>query len=499
MKNFNRLSTKILSFFLLSVCLTGQADIGYAQTSIPELEQKFSVEELKDDFKSFRGNLEKLHIGLYSYTPKSELDKAFNQIEAELDRPMTALEFFNKFTRLNKLIGNVHTGIRPPKKIWDAIKKELPLFPFEVYWDKDSLFILKNLSDNLMIKDGSKIKTINGKSAEIIFEEMKNSLRRDGYNESYPIERAAYSFAIIYAAQNEMPDSFEIELNEPSGEIKTVKVKPLPTKKLNENHLARYKKPRIAWEKTKDTALKLSITGDVATITIRIFEMSLIEEKGQKWKKFFKRSFKEIRKKGVKHLIIDLRDNNGGQTKPGINLIKYLTDKPFNFFKSINANVGKIPNPKSFVSDGSIENFELYNWVKKGDLYELKEKAEFKMHKPVKKPFQGKLYVLINAFSNSATGTFAGQVKSLTNAIFIGQETGGNPNQTVARQIINMELPNSKIQVSIPLVLSVKNVNFENKGHGIIPDHPIKPSIKDVLNKNDSVMEFTLSLIRRAN
>ena len=487
---------KVFQSLAIVVCLIWQAGYIFPQSKPFELGKKYSVSELKADFNVFRENLERLHIGLYSYATKSVLDEQLDQIESAFDKPMTALELFNRLRHINKFIGNAHTTIAPPKAIWDGVKTNLPIFPFEVYWDDDSLFVRKNLSKDQSIEDGSEIEMINGRSVKEIFREMKELIRRDGYNKSYPSKRASYSFSLIYAVQFGMPDTFEIRLKPLSGKVKLAKVEPLGTDKLNENHLVKYKKPRIEWGNTKDRALNLSIDGDIATMTVRSFQIDLIKKKGQKWKKFFKRSFKEVNKKGINHLIIDLRDNNGGQPEPTIELLRYLHNKPFTIYKSITAKVDKIPKKSYFLRDGSIESFANINWKKSGEVFSLNDRGEFEIHKPAKTRYRGELYVLINAFTNSATGTFAGQLRSLTSAVFIGDETGGNPNQTVARQIVKMELPNSKVRVSIPLVLSIKNVNFKNQGRGVIPDHTIIPTIRDVLIGKDVVMDFTNRLIK---
>ena len=142
MKRIINLSLNVLLF----ICLIALANLAYSQTSSAAFDEKISVEELISDFNIVRENLENLHIGLYSYTPKNDLDKEFERIKSELDKPLTAMEFFRKLTHLNKFIGNNHTGFSPSRKILNAIRKETPSFPFEPYWDGKHLYILKNLS-----------------------------------------------------------------------------------------------------------------------------------------------------------------------------------------------------------------------------------------------------------------------------------------------------------------------------------------------------------------
>lgn len=493
MKKKNTTILKVLLF----ICLLGSVNIALSQSSLPELEKKIPVAELKSDFKIIRENLEKLHIGLYTYTPKIEFNKTSDEIESELDEPLTAMEFFRKITRLNKLIRNGHTSFSPPQTVLDAIRKDFKKFPIEPYWDGENLYVVKNLSSDKTIKEGSKIRSINDVPAKVLIKEMADMLHRDGYNETYPIYRINDRFAVHYAVLKEITDTYEIELEDSSGEIKKVKINGLSNDKIEENRITRYKTSKVDWRETKEPALILSVDGEVAVMTIKTFEEDLIKKKKQKWKSFFKKSFKKINKDGVKHLIIDLRGNRGGQPEPTIGLLSYLYDKPFTIYKSITTNVSKLPRRPYYVDDGSTETFEDTKWISKGNTFEPKDREVFKLHKPDKNQYKDKLYILTDAFSTSATGTLAGQLKSKTNAIFIGEEAGGNPNQTVARQIVDVILPNSKVKVSVPLVLSVKDVDFENKGRGIIPDHPVNPTINDLINNKDAAMEFALNLIKK--
>ena len=57
-------------------------------------------------------------------------------------------------------------------------------------------------------------------------------------------------------------------------------------------------------------------------------------------------------------------------------------------------------------------------------------------------------------------------------------------------------LPNSRLNVGIPMLAyytAVKNYPFKDRG--IMPDHEVKRTIEDILNKKDTILSFTLELI----
>lgn len=48
----------------------------------------------------------------------------------------------------------------------------------------------------------------------------------------------------------------------------------------------------------------------------------------------------------------------------------------------------------------------------------------------------------------------------------------------------------------MPFWLWVMNVDFENDGHGVIPDHIVRRSIQDKIDGRDAIMEYNLNLIK---
>ena len=59
--------------------------------------------------------------------------------------------------------------------------------------------------------------------------------------------------------------------------------------------------------------------------------------------------------------------------------------------------------------------------------------------------FQGKVYVLINGGSFSASCILSSNLQGSKRAVFVGEETGGTYNGTVAGRMPLLELPNSKL------------------------------------------------------
>ena len=169
-----------------------------AQDLVSEIYEKHSIEALKSDFDLLRFNLEKVHTGLYTYTDKNKMDQSFDSLKATINRPMSSIEFYSQVSVLHRIIKNGHTGILPPLKYDKALKEHLPWLPFDVYWDNNSLFVLRNNSTYEDILEGSKIKSINGEASALVFNYLVSNLPRDGYNTTLPEAAISDNFDFAY-------------------------------------------------------------------------------------------------------------------------------------------------------------------------------------------------------------------------------------------------------------------------------------------------------------
>ncbi len=470
-----------------------------AQESIVSYEKLLSPAELKEDLALLKYNLETVHAGLYLYNSKEIIDAQFAKIENELTEPMNQLAFRRKLCTLNKIIGNGHTGFNVSDDYHHATQKDLLRFPFDIYRDNNEIYVTRNMSDNKDVEAGWKIRSINDRNANEIFQELADARGRDGQNETGPEAYVNTRFSIAYAFYYGTPDTYEMEFVDKAGKINLITIKGLSLDKIRANRKLRYDLNLQPWYSQGLPGLSLEMKGNkTAVLTIRTFSASLIKKTGEKTEKFFQAAFEEIEASGIEHLIIDMRGNGGGGPDVSNALFSHLLDKPFTFYDAVYADVRKIPNPKMYTEGAKMINLLGGVLLKENDegTFDLKTEG-LKPEKPVWPVYQKKLYVLTDGKSFSQTGEAAGFFKSETNALFIGEECGGSPIQNTSGVGLPLELPNSKNVVTIPLILWKMNVNFENTGRGVIPDHIVKPSIEDVLSKRDAVMEFTINLIEK--
>jgi C-terminal processing protease CtpA/Prc len=115
------------------------------------------------------------------------------------------------------------------------------------------------------------------------------------------------------------------------------------------------------------------------------------------------------------------------------------------------------------------------------------------VYKPDKKNFfDGQVYILCSGGTVSAAAKFVNTSKNYSNAIIIGEETGGCYIGGSAGNSAILTLPNSKIQLIIALAFFKPPwFSYDKRGRGIIPDYKVEQSLH-----GDPVMEFTKKLIK---
>jgi C-terminal processing protease CtpA/Prc len=212
-------------------------------------------------------------------------------------------------------------------------------------------------------------------------------------------------------------------------------------------------------------------------------------EKGE-FMTYLDSAFKDIKNRGVLDLIIDLRNNGGGNNTFSDELLAYIADKPFKFCSKFEVKTSQLT--KDFwiqIEDSNL--IGLKNQIlnhKNGEVFI----SEIPYHetKPVSDRYLGNVYVLINRYSYSQAALTAAMVQDYEFGILIGEKTADTPSTYASNH--QFELPNTHIAVNYPKAFIVRP-NGDETFHGVIPEHKVK---ENVFTKEDEILEYTIKLIR---
>ena len=288
--------------------------------------------------------------------------------------------------------------------------------------------------------------------------------------------------------------------------VKKEKVKKLTKDEKSERRLAKRKKRKDNKKygflsKRKQYTRNLNFIGRDSAVGY----MKLRSFTNGNYKKFYKESFSKLNSSKTKHFILDLRDNGGGRIAEIDYLYGFLTNENYQFIKESEVN-SRIPMLKSVMSNTTPNGIKVaiaafspiavvYDLLKtnKHDsklYYRFKKQTKRKEPNPLN--FKGKIYVLINGNSFSASSLLSTHLKATKRATFVGEETGGAYNGTVAGFYKIYQLPKTKLKVRMGLMQIEAPQKQRPDGYGIKPDIEITPTINDRKAKLDPELEWVL-------
>lgn len=458
----------------------------------------FTSEELKQDFLAFRFCLEESHPGLYEYNSKSIIDSIFNANYSLLNKEMTGREFMLLACRVASTIGDGHLRIVPPKVQLDSLDNGPTAIPFNAYCIDSKIYVRKNYS-KLDDKDflGSQIISINGHAIEDFIKEFLQLFPSDGANLSHKYRLLSSSryftryFSMLYGYTEQYKVEY-ISLNDTVHKTKILDG--LIFDKLLSIAEERY--PNKI-EEQKPAYFKINEANKYAYLKIKSFDKSHYQKSKLNFEKFLKASFKKLESAKISNLIIDVRDNGGGTDEYGRILFSYFVNKPFYYYKSLRMNKESFdcfkytnrPNMKAPKGMLKANQEGTYDNIQHPNIGELQ---------PSSPAFNGIIYVLINGWCFSTTSEFLSQLHFHTDAVFIGEESGGGYYGNCSGPTPDFTLPNTKVRIEIPLMnykMAVENYPYVDRG--LIPDYPITPSIVDKITNVDLELNFTKKLIEK--
>jgi len=452
------------------------------------------------DFDLMRRALEEAHSGLYRYSSKAEMDRGFDAERSKLSRPLAKAEFMAVLAETLARIRCGHTGLTPD----EDTQKEMAaarMFPLRINVEGRRLMVQYNDSlDDRTLRPGMEIIEINGRRPADILTRILPGLAADGDIETGKKARLQRSFGQNYWLFVEKAEEFTIRARDAAGTTVTSKLLGVTDadrrKNESDNSLnaeLRASIARLEWSK-ENLAMRFLKEPDIAEIHIGGFG-------GGSYPQWMEDSFRTLREKGTKALIIDLRGNGGGSDMYGAMLVSYLTDKPFRYFdrievKSIN------PSFKEF-SDWTGKEDRLREGMTVnpagGFLVTSKLHPGVAEQPPGKYPFMGKVFVLIDGGTFSTAADFCAVTHHLKRATFIGEETGGGYYGNNSGMQTILTLPNSKMRIRLPMYEYWNAVpGYDGTRRGTRPDHVVETRVVNLLRGADEQLDLAVKLASKS-
>lgn len=497
MKNIGFIGLALLSYTLTSCSATGS--IGYTP------ERKYSPDQLKEDVQVMEQTLKENHPSLYWYTTQEEVNASFQRAYARLTDSLNEIQFRTVIAETIFPIRCGHTSVRFSKNYYRYTdgrrQKTFPLIAKVI--DDSSLVVTTNINRrDQLIRTGTPLRSINGLQAKEIIDTLLPLVSIDGNAKNFSYQNISNNFSTYYNMRFGLQDKYNVVFVNDKGVEQQRSIDLYdPAKDTIRRRPVNFNAPPPQQQPSREQELSdrqrrlqrirsfnIDSTGTYATLRISSFSTGLS-------KHFLKASFRTLKKKNIKHLVIDVRNNGGGLIKSSLYLTRLVSNEPFSFTDSIYSVTRKVRSDAR-VSRRFIFNLGLLFLNRKyNDSMYVFRFFHNKQYQPLPQHFQGHVYVVTGGYSFSATTLFASVVKGKQNVTIVGEETGGGYYGNNGVFIPEMILPNSKLRVRLPLFRIVNNKNYPKDGHGVLPDVEVKASAESIRQNRDPKMDKVINLI----
>lgn len=499
----NRIAAFLILMILFS-CQTAKKHNRFLQKKIP-------ATQLRKDVDIAYQKLQKFHPNLYWYISKEELDHKFDSLKIIIEQPLTPNQFYFKLAPVIASINEGHLRLRSVSKKYSKaeqkeFKKKKPLFALMDYKIIDDRIFVKENRENVgNVRAGTEILKINDENASDLIRKYKKLYSSDGENKTFQKYFINLTFFNYYTLENGYLDSVKLTTlcDNITSDVQLKRQKKEPKEITEEKELPKVSADQKLQDydtnsKSYNRSFKfLKSDSTIAYIKVKSFSATYA-------KKFYDRTFRKIRQAGSSYLILDIRDNLGGSLSEINTLYSYLTDEKFTLIKSpemTSKTSGMHQNYfrgqsvlSAIISAPAYPFFLAGNYFlssKRDKRYYFREFAS-RPTRPKQNAFHGKIYVLVNGASFSASSIISAKLKYEKKAVIVGEETGGANDGTVAGVNNTVVLPHSHLQLPIGLFLIRPNIEFEEQKRGVVPNVAVDPNYDDIFGTDDKILQWTM-------
>jgi len=456
--------------------------------------QVISPDVARADLAALYAGLQSAHYDLYVNRTREQYDKQFAGTMAALGTPLTRYELFlamQKFTAY----GNVaHARIDFPPEVYGAFRERggrvLPIYPRIV---DGRAYVGEDYSGSDQVAPGDEILSIDGEPVALWLDRTSRYISADTPYIAHSLLESSFPF-YLWVVTGER-EHFTLGLRASDGHSKQVQI---PALNRDELTAVMDASPKL-FSLDYNTREARMLTDTIAYLRPGPFYN--VEDPAHVWDNsafvaFVDNAFESFLEKGAQSLVIDLRNNPGGDNSFSDPVIGWVADRPFRFSSkflvrssdeaaaSNQARLDASPDAAEGVSGLYARAFET---TPRGQTFEF----DIPMAQPREGAhFKGKVYVLVNRNSYSNAVSTAAIFKDYGWGEIAGEPTADFATTFGAME--SFELPNTGFRVGFPKALIIRPSGDKRPG-GVRPDIVIKTPI--VPSGRDEVLENLLGSI----
>jgi C-terminal processing protease CtpA/Prc len=467
-----------LKLHKFALTLIGLASIAAANAAVPDSllhPKKFSKKQLVEDVEYTTKTIANVHPNMYHSVSPASYARLKDSVIAALKDSMTVVQAWPVIARLIGALNEGHSSLFLTQDVVDELKSGANvLFPVAVREFDGTYFIVGgDVSAAPVLKVQDKIISINGISASAMVDKLSQGT---GGLKSWRALGVCRDMAgLIYLYGVKAPYT-----------VKYLRDGKAATATLNAVAWPEFSARRRAIQKDAPVTIKKSYYFSRIDNSTGYLVVNDMHAKPAVFKQFLDSTFIAIQQQPVQKLIIDLRQNGGGNSELGHQLLQFITDMPFRMTGGVKLKISQ-EFKDAFTKNNSAEAIQGMSGVlnkENGSFISSNPEAP-KAPAPNPLLFKGKVYVLIGPNTFSSANMLANTIQDYQLAQLIGSPTGEYPNDY--GEVLYFTLPNTKISFGTSSKQFVRANGDTKNNNPVLPDFFVKDS---PTTPADEVLEF---------
>ncbi|MDP3392287.1 S41 family peptidase [Sediminibacterium sp.] len=431
---------------------------------------------LVKDIQFWKTTIEAAHVNMYHAVSKESLIQLEKKLLASLPNTVSINQAILVIGKLAAALNEGHLGL-PSAKISDSLFQQSLRFPFlikssnQIGWEVEM-----DLSKEQYLKNGGTILAINGKNITSINKQY--GVYFGGLTNWKNQQVGTYIRKLLFLHGIKSP----YQITALNAEGKKIQYK---VNGYNKQQADSITKVMSSIKSNQLIPYSLEILPD-SIAYIRYNNMS--NDPTHPFTKFLIESFTKIQSSRAKGLIIDIRENGGGNSALAELMIPYFSNKPYRLTAGMKWKVSEAYKKFMLGSQGEKAGPAFYFTMQNGSVYFYDNKL---LKQPLETPlrFNGKTALLIGPNTFSSANMFSDGVKTYQLAKVFGTPTAEPGNDY--GEMFNFMLPHSQIIARGPSKMFFRADGNENDSNSILPD-VLVPSAKNKDAVVDKAREWIL-------
>ncbi len=474
----------------------GQTGASPVQTPAPfDPARTIALDDVKTDLDVLWAVLEEGHGGFDRYTPGDTLKKSFEAIVGGLAGRLTTVDLYAQLLPFIAEIKDGHTRLSLPADAEAYLDARPVYFPFGLRLLGDRAYIIRDLSADRAVGDGAELLAIDGRTMRDVLASLLPIVPADAGIRTARIRRLEPpgAFGRLLALRFGPRESFRVRFRR----FRATEVKEITVSGVTASDLGRLLKERYPETAERRPSYELAFRGPIAVLTIRAFGDDP-DKNRPRFPDFLTQTFLSLEEKKTPALVIDLRGNGGGFDEYGKFLFAHIMDRPFLYYWALETKKNRYDLFR-YTDETPAAAEELAKPLQKNarGWFDVLGHPNRGLQSTRQPHFAGRVAILIDGGSFSATGEATSAFHYYKKAVFFGEESGAGYYGNTSGFMVTAILPNSRIRVRVPLVLYTMAVEGYPKDRGLVPDFPVAATIEDLMAGRDPVMEKALAYLER--